>query len=223
MPMTICTLRRVLARPALTRRRISSSSRAEPASEVSTSRRPGPRSWELSISAATIRSALESSRSSANCCRAVESGVRTRSRSDRAISWGRIEGAAAVVVAGIACSRPTAPAIVSRSDSVHAASPSSRAIPTRSERAPPNSEGAKNTSTPVAPASTTHRVSSRIARPARTANGTRAPRLFSRGHRDDGSTALSPTSTACSDMISRAIPPPITAPSRTISSWLPVM
>ena len=38
----------------------------------------------------------------------------------------------------MACSSPTAPAIVSRSDSVQVARPSSRAIALRSEAAPPS-------------------------------------------------------------------------------------
>ena len=80
--------------------------------------------------------------------------------------------------------------MVSRSDSVQAARPSSRAIATRSERAPPKSEGAKKTSRAVAPASTTQRVNSRISRPAPMASGSRAPSRLSVGSSDDGSTGV---------------------------------
>ena len=61
---------------APTLRRMSSSSRTEADSEPSRSRRPGPRRRELMISAATIRSAPGSSRSSANTRSASGSGTR---------------------------------------------------------------------------------------------------------------------------------------------------
>jgi hypothetical protein len=88
------------------------------------------------ISAAMIRSALESSRSVANSRSASGIGTRVCSRSTSRSSGSLIAGAAIRVEDGIACSRPTAPAIVSRSDSVHVASPSSLATAWRSERAP---------------------------------------------------------------------------------------
>ena len=63
--MTICAERRVELRPAATRWRMSSSARAASDSDVSTCRRPGPRRRALRMRAATTRSALGSSRSSA--------------------------------------------------------------------------------------------------------------------------------------------------------------
>ena len=77
----ICTLRRVEARLASIRLRMSISSRAAWDSAVSTSRRPGPRSRALRISAARIRSAPGSSRSSPNFSSASGSGSRVCSRS----------------------------------------------------------------------------------------------------------------------------------------------
>ena len=71
------------------RRRMSSSSRVDWASAVSTSRRPGPRSRALSTSAAQITSALGSSRSSANASSASGSGSRMRSRSTSRLSERR--------------------------------------------------------------------------------------------------------------------------------------
>ena len=134
--MTICTLRRVDRRLELILRRMSSSSRTESASAPSRSRRPGPRSRELMISAAMIMSALESSRSSANRRSATCIGTRVCSRSTSRVSGSRIEASATRVEAGMACSSPTAPAIVSRSNSVQVARPSSRAMALRSEAAP---------------------------------------------------------------------------------------
>ncbi len=110
----------------MTRWRMSTSSRADLASAPRTWRRPGPRSRALRIRAATMMSADASSISSASCWRASGSGVRARSRSTRASRCGRRTGAAARAEAGMACSRPTAPAMVSRSDSVQAARASTR-------------------------------------------------------------------------------------------------
>ena len=88
------------------------------------------------ISAATIRSAPGSSRSSANTRSASGSGTRVCIRLTSAVSGSARDGAATRREAGMACSRPTAPAIVSRSDSVQMARPSSRAIARRSLAAP---------------------------------------------------------------------------------------
>ena len=133
--MTTCADRRVELRPAVTRCRMSSSARAESASDDRTCRRPGPRSLALRMSAATARSALGSSRSSARPLERGRAAARARAAGrPAAASCGWIAGAAALTVAGIACSRPTAPAMVSRSDSVHEASASIRATAARSAR-----------------------------------------------------------------------------------------
>jgi len=65
-------------------------------------------------------------------------GTRVCSRSTSLVSGSRIEMSATRIEDGMACSSPTAPAIVSRSDSVHVARLSSRDIVLRSEAAPPS-------------------------------------------------------------------------------------
>ena len=75
----------------------------------------------------------------------------------------------------MACSRPTAPAMVSRSDSVHEASASTRRIAARSSEAPPKSLFQKKTRTPAAIPATAQRVSSRTTRPAIAATEPRRP------------------------------------------------
>ena len=84
-------------------------------------------------------------------------------------------GDAAYAVAGMACSRPTAPAMVSRNDSVQVASPSSRAIASRSAFAPPSSDGAGETRAAAASAATGHCVTRRTTRPTTTAMRVRRP------------------------------------------------
>ncbi len=81
-----------------------------------------------------------------------------RSRSTSRFRPGLIAGAALTAVAGIACSRPTAPAMVSRSDSVQVASASSRSIARRSSPVPPKIRSASAASRPSAAARTSQRV-----------------------------------------------------------------
>lgn len=66
----------------------------------------------------------------------------------------------------MACSRPTAPAMVSRSDSVQEARASTRRMADFSSEAPPKSLSQKKTRTAVAIPATAHRVSSRTTMPA---------------------------------------------------------
>src|SRR5690625_3172113 len=77
-----------------------------------------------------------------------------------------MDGEAAYTVDGIACSSPTAPAMVSRNDSIQDASPSTRAIASRSALAPPNSAGQKATRMPAPIAATGHRVITSTTTPA---------------------------------------------------------
>ena len=118
---------RVRARPASTRRRIVAWSRAAVARVPSSS--PSRLAWcsAASTNAATTRSQVGSATSSAKARRAGPS----RSRSSRAASVAtsrRIGSGATGAVAAMACSRPAAPAIVSRSISAHPATASTRAI-----------------------------------------------------------------------------------------------
>src|SRR5581483_7001860 len=173
----ICTERRVPARCAMTRWRMSTSSRSDLPSAVSTSRSPGPRSLELRISAAITRSADGSFRSSARCCKASDSGIRPRSRSSRALRLSRSTGSAPRAEDGIACSRPTAPAIVSRSASVHIASASTRRIASFSAAAPPNSWFQNSTNAIVPSPSTGHWLARPTTRPMASAITRRWPSL----------------------------------------------
>src|SRR5215469_6735223 len=163
--MTIWTLRLVALRSANTLRRMSSSSRTAFASDPSRSRRPGPRRLALMISAAMIRSAAGSSRSSANRRSASPIGIRVRSRSTSLVSGACSDGPATRSEEGMPCSRPAAPAIVSRSDSVQVASASSRSIVRRSLAAPPSPRQAKQSTAMPTPA-TSHRVTSKVAAPS---------------------------------------------------------
>lgn len=172
---TICTERRVDARWAITRCRMSTSSRADLARAPRTCRRPGPRSRALRISAATMMSADASLISSARCWRASGSGVRERRRSTSASRWGRRTGADARAEAGMACSRPTAPAMVSRSDSVHDARASTRRMADFSSAAPPKRRSQKKTRTPAAIPATAQRVSRSTTRPTIAASEPRCP------------------------------------------------
>jgi hypothetical protein len=103
------------------------------------------------------------------------SGTRTRSRSASPRTSAAMAGGGAVAEAITACSRPTAPAIVSRSDSVHTARPASRLAASFSARAPPNSAGPASTSTPAAAAATGHRVNRSVSRTAAIVSGSRIP------------------------------------------------
>ncbi len=215
----ICTERRIPARWAMTRLRMSTSSRAEPASAPSTSRSPGPRSRELRINAAMMMSALGSSMSSASRCRASGSGMRPRSRSISASRCGRSNGPAERAEAGIACSRPTAPAMVSRRDSVHIASASTRCMPSRSCARPPNSWLQKKIRTATPTPTIGQRVISPTPMPTSSAMPSRWPALRSQRPscicRVSGafSLGLKPIS----DAISRATPPPPTMPANSAS------
>ena len=118
---------RVRARPASTRSRMVAWSRAAVARVPSSS--PSRLAWcsAASSNAATTKSQVGSATSSAKARRA---GPR-RWRSSRAASVAtsrRIGGGATVAVAAMACSRPAAPAMVSRSISAHPATASTRAI-----------------------------------------------------------------------------------------------
>jgi hypothetical protein len=217
---TTWTLRRVDLRSAATFRRTSSSSRAESASAERTSRRPGPRSRAFSTRAATIRSADGSFRSSAKRIRAVGNGSRIRSRSTSRFSAGLIGGAAFTAVAGIACSRPTAPAMVSRSASVQVASASSRSIALRSSVAPPKNRSNRPASRPSAIASTIQRVTASTSRPTPNAAPSRIRSLrLSRGPlrpNIDGEASFGSVPRIA--VTSSSTPPPATAPQRTASS-----
>ena len=92
---TIWAERLVPAREADTRWRMSSSARAVAARPPRSWRRPGPRSREFIMSAAIMRSAVGSSRSSANWRSAWGSGTRTRMRSASRARSERMTGEAA--------------------------------------------------------------------------------------------------------------------------------
>ena len=147
---------------------MSSSSRADLASAPSTSRRPGPRSRALRISAATIRSADGVVEVVGELLQRVRQRLADPQPVDQQVAGaGRIAGAASHADAGIACSRPTAPAMVSRSDSVQAARPSSRAIaasarPRAAEQRPADRTARSAERRPRAP---THRVSASTTQP----------------------------------------------------------
>ena len=80
--------------------------------------------------------------------------------------------------------------MVSRSDSVQAARPSSRAIADALGARTAEERGREEDQQAAAPASTTQRVNSRTTRPAPMASGSRVPSRLSIGSSEEGSTGL---------------------------------
>ena len=156
---------------------MSSSSRADVASAVRVATRPGPRSWELRISAATTRSADESSNSSAKAASACGSGIWTRSRPSSRCSAGWRTGGAAYSECLIASSRPIDPAMESRSDSVQVASASSRSTCPRGRARHRTSWATGRSAATAAPAATGHLVTRRHHQPDRSRHERAPPGL----------------------------------------------
>ena len=164
---------RVRARPASTRSRMVAWSRAAWASEPNSS----PRRWAwcsaASTKAATTRSQVGSATSSA---KARSAGARRSDsrRTANVATSARIGNGATVAVATMACSRPAAPAMVSRSISDHPATASIR--PTASPRpfAPVSSPGAPHPARPAHRAPTGQRVAAPTTTAAPTASPSRS-------------------------------------------------
>ena len=189
---TICTPRRNSTRPADTRRRRSSSSRAARANPVSTSASRSPRRRTFRINAAITISADGSSISAANCNNAWSIGTLALICPTRRASAGRMRGGACAAVAGIACSRLACAATVSRSDSVQMARASNWAICRCSCRCPPNNAGHAITRAAAPTAATGHPVTTNVSTAAPNPPATRTPTVLlrsaatSRATRDGG-------------------------------------
>src|SRR5690606_9476900 len=112
----------------------------------------------------------------------------------------------------IACSRPTAPAIVSRSDSVHPARASRRAMPRRSSAAPPTRPFQASTSAPVPAAATGQRVTASTATAATAATAVRVVNVLTRSSLLRPRTGRVRGGSPRSATTSSRTPPPVTAP-----------
>ena len=187
MKVTARAVARGLARSASTVRRIATSSATESATAASTRGRPGPRRRAARIRVATTRSAVASSRSSANARSAASVVHRACSRADNVATSLLTSCGQVRVVAVIACSRPTPTTSTSARRRVHSSTASSRSIPAAAAVDVDSRIGRPQTVIATMAAATGIPVASHTATPAVTATKVRHPaRFLPDGHRRRG-------------------------------------